>query len=63
MKKITIEYCVGIGLNMLFPQYIQHTIYVEYDDDDLTYFELPPIPQIDLLSPWEKEKKLEYSYE
>jgi hypothetical protein len=53
MKKVTVEYCTGIGLNMLFPEYIEHTFFVEYDDDDLKCFDLPPNPPIDLL--WGEE--------
>jgi len=54
MKKITVEYPIGIGMNMLFPEFIQHTFFVEYDDDDLRCFDFIPNPPIDLVTPWKE---------
>lgn len=49
MKKVTVEYCIGIGTNMLFPEFIKHTYFVEYGEDDLIPFDLV-MPQLDLVS-------------
>ena len=53
MKKITVEYSIGIGRNMLFPEFIEHTFFVERDDDEMYSMDIQT-PQLDLVTPWEK---------